>query len=125
MADPGPLKAGGKQHLQHGAPLCIMQAGQTRRANTEGRQKMSAKTITKEMPIGDVVKEHPETVPVFFKYGLHCIGCHVATWESIADGAAVHGIMEIDELILDLNRAVEEKVDGETEGGTAHESADQ
>ena len=48
---------------------------------------MSPDTITRDMPIGTVVKEHPETVPVFLKHGLHCIGCHVAAFESVAEGA--------------------------------------
>ena len=65
---------------------------------------MSDKKITKEMPIGDVVREHPETVPVFMKHGLHCIGCAVAAFESIAEGAAAHGI-DVDALVTDLNQA--------------------
>jgi hybrid cluster-associated redox disulfide protein len=60
--------------------------------------------ITKEMPIGDVVRKHPETVPVFMKHGLHCIGCAVAAFESIAEGAAAHGI-DVEALVTDLNQA--------------------
>ncbi len=72
---------------------------------------MAEMVITKEMPIGDVVKTHPETVPVFMQHGLHCIGCAVAAFESIAEGAAAHGI-EIDALIDDLNKAADaEQVD--------------
>lgn len=67
---------------------------------------MAEEKIKREMPIGTVVKTHPETVPVFFKHGLHCIGCHVAAYESIADGAQVHGI-DVDALMKDLNAAVE------------------
>ncbi|MEA3409573.1 MAG: DUF1858 domain-containing protein [Candidatus Eisenbacteria bacterium] len=67
--------------------------------------------ITKAMPIGDVVKNHPETVPVFMQHGLHCIGCAVAAFESIAEGAAAHGI-DVEALITDLNTATEaEQVD--------------
>jgi len=57
------------------------------------------------MPIGDVVKSHPETLEVFSKHGLHCIGCAVAAFESIEEGAMVHGI-DIDALISDLNKAL-------------------
>ena len=64
-----------------------------------------ADAITKEMPIGDVVRAHPETIEVFSKHGLHCIGCAVAAFESIAEGATVHGI-DIDALIADLNTAI-------------------
>jgi len=64
----------------------------------------NGKKITKEMPIGDVVRNHPETVPVFMKHGLHCIGCAVAAFESIAEGATAHGI-DVDALVTDLNQA--------------------
>jgi len=66
---------------------------------------MGSDTITRDMPIGTVVKEHPETVPVFLKHGLHCIGCHVAAFESVAEGAQAHGI-EVDALMTDLNEVV-------------------
>jgi len=66
---------------------------------------MTEKVITKEMPIGDVVRKHPETIAVFMNNGLHCIGCAVAAFESIAEGAAAHGIA-IDPLIEQLNDAV-------------------
>ena len=65
---------------------------------------MPEMSITKEMPIGDVVKSHPETVPVFMRHGLHCIGCAVAAFESIEEGAVAHGI-DVDALMKDLNEA--------------------
>ena len=72
---------------------------------------MAEMVITKEMPIGDVVKSHPETVPVFMQHGLHCIGCAVAAFESIAEGAAAHGI-DVAALMSDLNKATQaEQVD--------------
>jgi hybrid cluster-associated redox disulfide protein len=72
---------------------------------------MAEMAIKKEMPIGDVVKSHPETVPVFMQHGLHCIGCAVAAFESIEEGATAHGI-DVDALIEDLNKATQaEQVD--------------
>ena len=65
---------------------------------------MAEMSITKEMPIGDVVRSHPETVAIFMQHGLHCIGCAVAAFESIEEGAVAHGI-DIDALIKDLNEA--------------------
>ncbi|MBN2517696.1 MAG: DUF1858 domain-containing protein [Candidatus Altiarchaeota archaeon] len=61
------------------------------------------------MTLGDVVEIYPETVEVFMKYGLHCIGCHVAAWESIEQGAMAHGITDVDSLVEDLNKAVSTK----------------
>lgn len=63
---------------------------------------MAEMAITKEMPIGDVVKQYPKTMEVFMKHGLHCIGCAVAAFESIEEGATVHGI-DIEALMADLN----------------------
>jgi hybrid cluster-associated redox disulfide protein len=66
-------------------------------------------TITKHMLIGDIAQQYPETLDVFMKYGLHCIGCHVAAWETLEQGAMTHGIDDIDAFVADLNKAVESK----------------
>jgi hybrid cluster-associated redox disulfide protein len=65
---------------------------------------MAELAITKEMPISDVVKKYPKTIEVFMKHGLHCIGCAVAAFESIEEGATVHGI-DVEALMADLNTA--------------------
>jgi hybrid cluster-associated redox disulfide protein len=61
--------------------------------------------ITADMPIGDVVQKYPETINVFFQHGLGCVGCAVAQFENIRQGARAHGI-DVDALIKDLNEAV-------------------
>ena len=62
-------------------------------------------TITKEMPIGDVVQNYPQTIEVFLKHGLMCFGCAIARFENVEQGALAHGI-SVDALITDLNAAV-------------------
>jgi hybrid cluster-associated redox disulfide protein len=61
--------------------------------------------ITKEMPIGDVVQNYPQTIEVFLKHGLMCFGCAIARFENVEQGAMAHGI-NVDALIKDLNAAV-------------------
>ncbi len=61
--------------------------------------------ITREMPIGDVVQNYPQTIEVFLKHGLMCFGCAIARFENIEQGATAHGI-NVDTLIKDLNAAV-------------------
>ncbi len=61
--------------------------------------------ITKEMPIGQVVQNYPETAEVFLKHGLMCFGCAIARFENIEQGAMAHGI-NVDALVNDLNAAV-------------------
>lgn len=62
--------------------------------------------ITKEMSIGEIVQEYPETVPVLMSHGLGCIGCAIAQFESLEEGAMVHGI-DIDKLVEDLNKSIQ------------------
>ncbi len=69
--------------------------------------------ITKDMIIGDVVKEHSEVAEVFFDHGLHCIGCAVSLTETIEDGCKGHGFddKEIDKMIEEMNAAVEKRAE--------------
>jgi hybrid cluster-associated redox disulfide protein len=57
------------------------------------------------MPIDDVVSKYPSTINVFFRHGMGCIGCAIARFENIRQGAQVHGI-NVDALLEDLNQAV-------------------
>ena len=66
---------------------------------------MTEQKITKDMNIVDIVKDYPETIEVFVKYGLGCIGCAAAKYENLEAGAKVHGI-NVDEFVDDLNKAL-------------------
>ncbi len=67
-----------------------------------------ADKITKDMSLADVVQKHPETAEVFQKHGLHCMGCAMASFETLEQGAAAHG-MDLDKLLEDLNKSIEKK----------------
>lgn len=49
--------------------------------------------------------EHPETVEVFFKHNLHCIGCPASGFDTIEEGATMHGLTqeEIDKMVEEIN----------------------
>lgn len=64
--------------------------------------------ITKEMPIGEIVQNHPDTVQVFLRHGLMCFGCAIARFESLEQGALAHGI-DLDALLQDLNAVAPEE----------------
>ena len=61
--------------------------------------------ITKDTGIIEAVQNHPEILQVFAEYGLGCVGCMAARFETLEQGAAAHGI-DIDELVADLNKAI-------------------
>jgi len=61
--------------------------------------------ITKTMTLGEIVTKYPESADILMKYGLHCIGCSVATWETLEQGAMAHGIdgKKLDNMLRELN----------------------
>ncbi len=66
-------------------------------------------TITKDMPIGEVVQTYPQTIEVFLKHGLMCFGCAIARFENVEQGAMAHGI-NVDTLVNDLNGVVPQSI---------------
>lgn len=45
--------------------------------------------ITKDTGIIDAVQQHPEILEVFAKYGLGCVGCMAAHYETIGQEQAL------------------------------------
>lgn len=58
--------------------------------------------VTKDMIIIDVIRMDPNCAEVFYKHGMHCVGCPSASGECIEDASAVHGI-DFNNLVDDLN----------------------
>lgn len=63
--------------------------------------------VTKDMSIIDIVQEHPETLEVFAKYGMGCIGCAAAKFENLEAGAKVHGF-DVNEMVEEINKVIGE-----------------
>ena len=57
--------------------------------------------ITRDTLIGDIVNECPEAMPKFMEIGMHCMGCALASQESVEEACAVHGV-DHDDVIVDL-----------------------
>jgi len=64
-----------------------------------------------DMTLGEVIDRYPAAVPVMLRYGLHCVGCHVAASETVEQGAAAHGLnpTDVKKLLADLNKAARKK----------------
>lgn len=63
---------------------------------------MEEKTITKESTIMEALEANPQAAQVFARFGMHCLGCLVASGETIEEAAMAHGI-PIEELLNALN----------------------
>lgn len=70
-----------------------------------------ADKLSKDTTLGEAVSKYPETAAIMLKYGLHCIGCHVATWETIEQGAKGHGLTDaqIKDMLAGMNSAISER----------------
>jgi len=73
-----------------------------------------AEEISRKTPIGELVLNHPVAASVLLEHGFHCIGCGLAAYETIEEGAAAHGFDDasIDALVEKMKDAVknEEKM---------------
>lgn len=57
--------------------------------------------ITRETNIGEIVENCPEAMPKFMEIGMHCMGCALASGETVEQACAAHGV-EPDGFIEDL-----------------------
>ncbi len=57
--------------------------------------------ITRDTIIGELVINCPEAMPAFQAIGMHCMGCAMASGETVEQACAVHGV-DADEFIDNL-----------------------
>ncbi|MDD3647329.1 MAG: DUF1858 domain-containing protein [Candidatus Dojkabacteria bacterium] len=50
--------------------------------------------IKKNWTIQKLLDEYPSAAEILVEYGFHCIGCAIASMETIEQGAKVHGLDE-------------------------------
>ncbi|PID67193.1 MAG: disulfide oxidoreductase [Fusobacteriales bacterium] len=62
--------------------------------------------VTKDMNIMEVVEKYPVVVEVFQRHGLGCVGCMIASGESLGEGIASHGF-DPDEILAEINKLIE------------------
>ena len=57
--------------------------------------------ITRDTLISDIVTNCPEVTPAFQAIGMHCLGCAMASGETLEEACAVHGV-DVDAFIESL-----------------------
>lgn len=59
--------------------------------------------ITKDMTIGELVRQNPDKAEVLMSFGMGCVGCPSAQAETLEEAAIVHGL-NLDALMDALNK---------------------
>jgi hybrid cluster-associated redox disulfide protein len=77
-------------------------------AKEDAKKSNSAALVTKDMLIGEVVEKYPKSIEIMFKHGMHCVGCGMTAYESLAEGCLGHGMTEkqIDDMIDEINKSI-------------------
>ena len=66
--------------------------------------------ITKDTVIGDILDVAPQTAPIFFSIGMHCLGCPASRGETVEEACMVHGI-DPDKLLEIVNEEANREFD--------------
>lgn len=61
-----------------------------------------AAVIEKDIKIKELIEKYPDSARVFSAYGIGCIGCALAQFETLEQGLNAHGI-NINDFMKDLN----------------------
>lgn len=64
--------------------------------------------VTKDMIIKDIVDKYPQTLPVFGQFGMGCLGCSGALFETLEQGAVAHGI-DVNAMLEALNKLAQKQ----------------
>lgn len=67
------------------------------------------KKITKSTNLGEIIQIYPQLAQVLIEdYGLHCAGCYAAAFDTLEQGAQIHGMSEkqIEKMLKRLNEIV-------------------
>ena len=81
------------------------------------KQTKKTNKVTKKMSFTEVIQNNPEAIGILFNRGMHCIGCGMATIETLEEGALAHGL-DPDELVDEINKSSLEKTSEKTSKNT-------
>ena len=61
--------------------------------------------ITKDTVISEIMTIAPDSVPLFMSIGMHCLGCAMASGETLGQACEVHGV-DVDEFLVKLGALI-------------------
>jgi len=67
-----------------------------------------SRRVHEKMSFSELLEEYPEAADELFASGMHCVGCPVARFETIEQGASMHGI-DTEQLIKKINMKINKR----------------
>lgn len=58
------------------------------------------------MTVAEVLDRWPQTIPVFLRHRMACVGCAMAPFETLADVAAIYGL-QLSRFRSELQRTIQ------------------
>src|SRR3989338_8233193 len=89
--------------------------------NKKQIQQTQTRKITKDMLIAEILAENPEKAQLLSEmmidFGIHCVGCGAAAFETLEQGVLGHGFSEEDlkNLVKQINEVLAENSSSENE----------
>ncbi len=80
----------------------------TIRQEIDQEELRMAKSVNKDMLIGEIITLDPGNAAILMANGMHCPGCPSAQGETLEEAAMVHG-MDVEVLIKDINEYLAKK----------------
>jgi len=61
--------------------------------------------ITPNLLVADILNRWPQTIPVFLKYRMSCVGCIMSSFENLDDAIQIYHLPQ-QQVIADLQQAI-------------------
>src|SRR5262245_4656185 len=94
---------------KYGYAEFTMQFAPAQRLATPGGQTGSMRKIalpTTELTVDEVMRRWPSTIRIFLDFGMHCVGCPIATFHTVDDACIEHRI-DVDRFLRRLQAAAQ------------------
>jgi hybrid cluster-associated redox disulfide protein len=66
--------------------------------------------LTADLTVAEMMDGWPETIPVFFRYRMACVGCPIASFETLAEVAVIYRL-DLDRFMSELRQTIRIKED--------------
>jgi hybrid cluster-associated redox disulfide protein len=65
--------------------------------------------ITPEMTVNTLLEHYPETAQIFVRRRMHCVGCMIATFESLAEACRIYQ-QPLDEMLAEVRTVTRDRL---------------